>query len=89
MDKKFKQWRKERDEMLEKKSVQELIIFIEKWEKEGFYDNGFSVNFKKANEWVQKATLCKMICNATKVSEETKDWALIELLKMGSSPAIM
>lgn len=79
---------KERDEMLEKRSVQALIEFMQKWEKKGAYEKGFTKKFKRASEWVQMATLCKMICNVKKISSETKAWALDWLSKNGSRPEI-
>lgn len=88
MIEKIKKWVEERDEMLEKRSVKEMIAFVEKWEKKGVYKKGMAKRIKKMSEWVQKASLCKMICNATKVSRESKEWAEKWLYEHGSTPIV-
>lgn len=66
---------KERDEMLEKRSVEELITFIKKSVKKGWINRYFYNRFLMSSDLVKKATLCKMICGATNVSKDTKKWA--------------
>ncbi|MBP3713377.1 MAG: hypothetical protein J6I69_02270 [Bacilli bacterium] len=84
----IKKWVKERNEVLEKRSVAEVIKFMEKWEKEGFYNKLLNERFKKASPQVQLMTLCKAICNTTSISKETREWALKTLYDLGSSPEI-
>lgn len=88
VDKVLKKWVKERDQVLEKRSVEELIKFMEKWEKYGVYDKTINEQFKKASPEVQMMTLCKSICNATKISKETYNWALDKLKELKASPNI-
>ena len=82
----FYKWRKERDETLEKRSVEALIEFQEKWSLVGFYSPRDVELFKRADPKVQMATLCKAIANVTTISVETRRWALLWLAMNGFSP---
>lgn len=84
----FKKWVKERDKMLEKRSVDEMIKFLDKWEKHGFYNKTTNERIKHASPRVQMMTLCKSICNCTNISKETRKWALKTLKDLGSTPEI-
>lgn len=74
-DKIIKKWIKERDEMLEKRNVDELITFLEKWNKKGIYSKEIVDSFKSASSVVQLGSLCKMIVGCTNISSNTKKWA--------------
>jgi hypothetical protein len=88
-DKKIVKWIKELDKTLEKRSVAELIKFMEKWEKEKLYDNSYVERFKKASPRDQLFALCKTIYFSTDISRETKEWALETLLAIMSSKELL
>lgn len=89
IDKKRVKWLKECNEVLEKRSVTELIKFMEKWEKEELYDSSYVERFKKASPRDQLFALCKTIYFTTNISRETKEWALKTLLEIGSSKELL
>lgn len=81
-------FKKEQSEMLEKKNVGELVLFIEKWERKGLYEIGTSARVRSSNQLLQMTTLCKMICNVDDISKETKLWARNWLCSNGLKPTI-
>lgn len=89
IDKKRVKWLKECNEVLEKRSVTELIKFMEKWEKEKLYDSSYVERFKKASPRDQLFALCKTIYFTTNISRETKEWALKTLLEIMSSKELL
>lgn len=68
----IRQFAKERDAMLEKRSVDALIDFME---NSGYYDKELAETFKKADDTIKMLTLCKMITECKGVSRQTKKWA--------------
>ena len=79
----IKDFVKARNEMLEKRSVEELKAFMELGVKKGWYGRYEVKLFMSAKPIVQQATLCKMICNVLHISKETKEWALAWLEENG------
>ena len=77
----------ERDAVLEKRSIEELDKFIQANKKE--YDRTFLTRWEKASEEVKMITLCKMICNCTRVSKKTQEWARKWLHKKGMLETIL
>lgn len=66
---------KELRECLEKRSVDELMSFIERWTKRGVLDRKFEQFFKLANNDVKMMILCNLINECPLVTEETVAWA--------------
>ena len=85
---KLQKWSKELAEVLETRNVKKLIAFMEKWTKEGFYDETTLENFKKAPKRVQLGSMCKMIVHCTAISFDTKLWAMQKLGELDMSPEI-
>ena len=86
---KLQKWSKELAEVLETRNVKKLIVFMNKWTKEGMYDEITVENFKKAPKRVQLGSMCKMIVHRTDVSFDTKLWAMQKLGELDMSPEII
>ena len=71
MSKEIKRYVADRDKALENLDIHEYIQFLEKWESTIGKD--MVSRFKQANEIVQMATMCKMVCCINKFFG-TKTW---------------
>lgn len=86
---KLQRWDRELTEVLETRNVKKLSAFMEKWVKEGCYDEITVENFKKAPKRVQLGSMCKMIVNHPPISFDTKLWAMQKLGELDMSPEII
>ena len=86
---KLQKWSKELTEVLETRKVKKLIAFMEKWTKEGLYDEITVERFKKEPKNVQLSTMCKMMVCCLDVSYDTKLWAMQKLGELDMSPEII
>lgn len=70
---------------LETRNLDNLIDFIEKGVKKGYYSKSMVDRFKRADKITQWGTMYKMIMNVREISKETRMWAINELDKLGWS----
>jgi hypothetical protein len=76
---------KERDKALESRNPEVFIEFMEKWAKKGSISPLIVMAFKSRPKEVQIGTMAKMVMQCTKISMETRMWAMDELDKLGWS----
>lgn len=81
MRKEIKKYVKERDEMLKKRSVEELRKFVNSHKQ--YYDSAYIEAFNMASDNLLEVTLHKMIVNVTSMPETMRSQSAIWLVTRG------